>query len=113
MPFRMSQMMLRSNPVTHAAFEFLYLREASIGVSRPNGFFIHPHLVHSSGTWLQRDLSDFGREGRQELLRHPRRSQQPTALRAVFDLDSGCSHGSLLALFLNVSGYLCLRRRLT
>ena len=84
----MPEVLVRGDDVADQLLEFLEVRETPLFLAGPKGFAVDPHLEHSAGAGLQGDLAEFGFEGCQEFLRHPRGAQQPTAARAVFDSHS-------------------------
>jgi hypothetical protein len=84
----MAEVPTRSDMVSHQLFQLRDLRKSSLGFARPNQRVVCANLKDAAGPRLQRKLGDFLIEGRQQFLRHPGGSQQPTALGAVQDFDA-------------------------
>src|SRR2546422_9065305 len=74
--------------VADQLLELLDVGEAAAIVAGPEHGGADAHLEDAAGAGHERDLADLRLERRQQLLRHPRRPQQPAALRAVLDLDT-------------------------
>src|SRR5215467_504594 len=84
----MSEALAGRDDVTHELLELLDVRETASLVARPEPRSADADLEHAARSRHQRDFTDIGLERREQLLRHPRRAQKPTTLRAIFDLDA-------------------------
>src|SRR3569623_1630171 len=78
--------------IADARLQFFEFRKTSFGAARPHLSAVHPHFEHAATARHQCDLAEFIGEREQQFLRQPRSPQQPAALRAEFDLDSGLVH---------------------
>lgn len=76
--------------------EFLHLGKSSFTGAGPHDHAADAHFENSACAGLQSDFADFRGERCEQFLRHPRGAQQPAALRAVFNLDSGGFHEASL-----------------
>src|SRR2546425_8436345 len=74
--------------VADQLLELLDVGEAPAVVAGPEHGGADAHLEDAADAGHERDLADLRLERRQQLLRPPRRPQQPAALRAVLDLDT-------------------------
>src|SRR5262249_59623111 len=68
--------------------------QAALLGARPPGLVAAAHLEDPAAAGDGGELADLGLEGREQLLRDPRRAQEPAALGAVADLDA-IPHGSV------------------
>ena len=66
---------------------FFDLWEATFIRAGPDHIMVNANLEYAASARYQCEFATLGREGSQELLRHPGRAQQPAALGAVFDFD--------------------------
>lgn len=88
----MAEAAVRRNAVANELLQFLHLRKSAFAGARPDRRAVDADFEYAAGAGLQRDFADFRLERREQFLRHPRRAQQPAALRAVFDLDARRFH---------------------
>src|SRR5215210_1204513 len=91
-----AQRPFRRHPVAYQLLEHGEVREALLLLARPHGLAVEAHVEHATGAGDQRDLTQFGRERGQQLLRGPPGTQQPPALGAVLDLQTRCPHAWVL-----------------
>src|ERR1700682_2475455 len=73
--------------VANELLEFFHVGKSAAVVTRPEHRRANAHLEDAAGAGHERDLADLRLERRQQLLRRPRRAQEPPALGAVLDLD--------------------------
>src|SRR6476661_1028993 len=85
---RVSQGAIGGDPVAHALLELLQLRESAFGGAGPDGLAVEGDLEDAFVAGPERDFRELALERREELLRHPRRAEEPAAARAVCDLDA-------------------------
>src|SRR5215207_2152322 len=82
---------IRRDTVADQLLELLELgKSAGVG-TRPDRHVVERDLEDPFVTGPQRDLGELTLEHHEELLRHPRRAEQPATARAVRDPDGGHS----------------------
>src|SRR5690606_37967 len=91
----MVEVALGPRPVAHALLQHLGLGKAAVALSLPDRLAVERDLEHAARARNQRHLPEVDPEGRQTLLRHPCRTQQPLALRAIDDADRRASRGKV------------------
>ena len=77
----------RRDAVAHQALQLRGLREAARVLARPDQRVADADLEDAARAGHQRHAREIGLEGAEQLLREPRRAQQPAALGAVGDAD--------------------------
>lgn len=91
----MTEALPRCDTIANEPFALRQLREAATLLARLDEHAVRTDLEHATGSRDERELADLCLERREELLRHPRSSQKPPALRALADLHPSV-HPSLL-----------------
>src|ERR1700680_314327 len=87
---------LRCNPVADQLLQFLDLREPAPFAPGPDRLAINANLENTAASREQRDLSDNSVNRGEEFLSHPSAAQEPSALGAILNFDSGsCCHFSI------------------
>jgi hypothetical protein len=81
---RMPQVSFRCDSIANSLFHLLHFGKATLAGSRPDYCLIDTNLKHTANSGNEGNFSNFALKRGQQLLRHPRGSQQPPALRAVF-----------------------------
>jgi hypothetical protein len=84
----MSELLAGGDAVTHALFEFLHFGKAALYAARPERFATGSDFKDPTGSGEQGQLSDFVLEREEQFLGHPRGTEEPAALSAVFNLDT-------------------------
>lgn len=84
----MAQPALRIDPVAHPLLQRPHVRESAVAPAIPEQFAGAFDREHAARPRRQRHFAQVLGERAQQLLRHPRRPQQPAALPAVSDDDA-------------------------
>jgi hypothetical protein len=81
------QIALGRDAVAHELFELDDVGETARLLARPERRTVQLDFEYAAGTGPQRERFDVAVEGGEQLLGHPRRTQQPATLGAVVNLD--------------------------
>lgn len=84
--------------VADSLFQLLRPGKAAVALALPDEIAIDADLEIAAGGGDQRHFTEAVGKGMQQLLRHPAGAQQPVALGAVEDRDTGfLGHGEVLS----------------
>src|SRR3989304_5425381 len=106
------QRLIRRYAIPHELLQLLGLRKPPLLVTREDQLSIHPHFKYSSRAGDQSQLPEFILERGEQLLRHPRGTQQPSTLCAVLNLYPW-RHGIMTLQILARALLRCLQRTLS
>src|SRR5262245_55102615 len=87
----MPEIALGRHAVADALFQLCDLGESALIFARPYHVAADTHDEHAAGAGDERHAADLLLEGREQLLRHPGRAQQPSALAAILDRYDGAA----------------------
>src|SRR5829696_4794036 len=85
---RVPQGAIRSDAISNELLELLQLGKPTLARARPDHLTVERHLEDALISRTQRDFGELPLEGDEQLLRHPRRAQEPAAAGTVGDLDA-------------------------
>ena len=101
----MAEVAVRFDHVAHLLLQFLRTRKAAVALALPDQRAIDADLEIAARAGDQGNFAESVAEGLQQFLSHPAGAQQPVALGAVEDGDTGfVGHGMLLAVLPVYSG---------
>jgi hypothetical protein len=84
----MAEIPARREPVADTLLQRFDIGEAAVAFAFPDDLAVDVDLKRAAGRGPERHLADLLAEGREKLLRHPRGTEQPMALRAIDDGDA-------------------------
>ena len=83
----MAEIAVRVDDVADQLFELRRVRKTAVALAVPDQRVVASDREDAAGARHKRDLAKLVAEGGEKFLRHPGRTQQPLALRAVGDAD--------------------------